>query len=149
MNNIIKKLFNNSKYRRISILAILVFILICVIIHKIMNIEEPLPEGSLRVVVCTQCNTTYIERIKNIENTHDKRNSCKECHGKLAIAWKCNECQFQYPELKLADIQKNLKTTMDKFQAIVESRRCPNCASLSAHAMSVNEIKRKTRIAAK
>ena len=141
--NMLEALRNNPKHRNKLILTILIFTLICLIIYRIMQIEEPPPEGSLRVVVCTKCHTTYVERIKDIRDPKDERNKCKECGGKLAIAWKCNECQFEYPEINLQAGNKNLKNTMDKFRAVVESRRCPNCGSISTHSISVNEFKKK------
>ena len=149
MNNCIKTIWNNKKYRDISILTLLIFILICLILYRIMNAEKPPPEGAIRVVVCTKCAATYATRIKDIDDPKDKRNRCKKCGGKLAIAWKCDECKFEYPEFQLGSIKNNLKTTMDKYRAVVESRRCPNCGSLSAHPMSVNELERKHNIESK
>jgi rubredoxin len=141
--NILKAIWNNPKHRNILILSVLILLLICLIIYRIMNIEQPPPEGSLRVVVCTKCQKTFTARIKDIKDSDDERNRCKECQGKLAIAWKCNDCQFEYPTINLQAGNKEMKKTMDKFKAIVESRRCPNCSSLSAHPMSVDEFKGK------
>ena len=139
----LQKIYNNPKDRNISILIILSLLLILIVTLQILNREVKLPEGALRVVVCTQCEDVSAKRIKDINDKSDKRNICNKCHGKLEIAWKCNECQFEYPALKMDKILKKLDTTMDKFQAVVESRRCPNCRSLSAHPISVDEFNKK------
>jgi rubredoxin len=139
----LKQIYNNQKQRNIAILIILSLILILTIIIQILNMEKKLPEGALRVVVCKECDNVSVKRIKDINDKLDKRNICKKCQGKLEIAWKCNDCQFEYPALKMDKILKKLGKTMDKFQAVVESRRCPNCRSLSAHPISIDEFNKK------
>lgn len=138
----LKQIYSNPKQRNIAILIILSFVLILIITIQILNIEKKLPEGALRVVVCKECKIVSSKRIKDINDKVDLRNTCDNCHGKLEVAWKCNECQFEYPALKMEKILKKLDKTMDKFQAVVESRRCPNCRSLSAHPISVDEFKK-------
>lgn len=139
----LKQIYNNPKQLKTAILIILSLILILTIALQILNMEKKLSEGALKVVVCKQCENVSIKRIKDINDKSDKRNTCNKCHEKLEIAWKCNECQFEYPALKMDKILKKLDKTMDKFQAVVESRRCPNCRSLSAHPISIDEFNKK------
>ena len=146
MSDILKSIWNNPKHRNILILTTLLLVLAVLIIVQIMNIAKPPPEGAFRVVICKECSTKYFTRIKNLKDKSDKRNKCKECGGELAFVWKCDECQFEYPEIKMDAILKKLGKTMDKFQAVVESRRCPNCLSLSAHPISVQEFKNEKKV---
>ena len=138
----IKAIFNNPKHRNILILTILSCILVGLIIYRLIYAEALPPEGSLRVVICKKCKQTFSKRIKDINNPEDKRNICEHCGGKLAIAWKCNDCQFEYPATNICIGSKKLMKTMSKFKAIVESHRCPNCGSLATHPMSINELKK-------
>lgn len=139
---LLKKLWSNPQHRKIIILSALILILLITIIIQLMQIEEPPPEGAMRVVICKQCNAKYVTRIKDINDQSDPRNICKKCKkGRLTFVIKCDECQFEYPEPDMGKTLKKLEKTMDKFQAIVESRRCPNCSSLATHPYSVKEFR--------
>lgn len=123
------------------ILILLFAILIVLIIIQVSRIEEPPPEGAIRVVTCTNCKAKYETRIKDIRDKSDERNICKKCKNcQLSYVWKCDECQYEFAKPKMYLLKNNLKKTMNKFKAIVESRRCPNCNSLATHPYSVNEF---------
>lgn len=138
-----KAIWNNPKHRKILILCILIVILVICIIVQLSKFEPPPPEGAKRVVICTKCKTKFVKRIKDLSDKNE--NICEKCGGEVSFVWKCDECDFEFPEVKMHISKKKNVKTMDKFQAIVESRRCPNCGSLATHPYSVNELKGKRK----
>ena len=140
MAEMLRKIWNNPKHRKIVIVCLLSLVLAAIVIYQYVNREIPPPEGAIRVVICENCGETYATRIKDIDDQRDERNKCRKCQNKLSLAWKCRECRFQYPEGKVASDGK-FENTLQKFRAVVNASRCPNCDSLSGSPMSVDELR--------
>lgn len=140
MINLLKKIWSQPKQRNILILSLLIIILLIIIVYQVMNVQMPPPPGSLRVVVCTKCKEQYIERIVDISNTEK---ICRKCEGPLSYAWKCKECKFEYPELLINPKNPINTSTMEIFQKVVESQRCPNCSCTDTCPISIDELKNK------
>ncbi|MBN1865243.1 MAG: hypothetical protein JW808_10115 [Victivallales bacterium] len=136
----LKKIWHNPRLRNKAVLGVVLFVLAILLIYSLLTREPPPPEGAIRVVICEDCGETYATRIKDIDDPGDKRNKCRVCGGKLALAWKCRECKFEFPENKIASDGK-LDNTMKKYQAVVNANRCPNCGSLATAPMSKDELK--------
>lgn len=133
--DIIRNFRGNKKRRDITLLVILLGILLVILLVRILNYQSP-EEGSLRVVICGSCKHQMIKQIKDID---DPEHICPECGGEIAYAWKCDACGYEYP-LILPPIPTSQKKTMDKFKAVVEMQRCPNCGSTETHPLSINEV---------
>ena len=138
----LKKLWSNPTHRNRLILVVLVLVLLIVIIFQLVNRPVPPPEGALRGVICRKCGDCYATRIKDIRNSHDLRNKCRKCGGRLAIAWKCNECQFEYSKINDSPRTRKKLKTMEKLRSVALSTRCPNCGSLATHPIAVDELKK-------
>lgn len=131
--DVIRNFWGNKKKRDIALLIILFGILLGILLIRVLNYQRP-EEGSLRVVICGSCKHRMIKQIKDID---EPENVCPECGKKVAYGWKCDVCGYEYP-LILQEIPTLQKKTMDKFRAVLEMQRCPNCGSTETHPLSIN-----------
>lgn len=138
MINFLVNIWVKPKLRNTIILSVLSLLLVICLIYRILTAEPPPIPGSLRVVVCQECKCQNVERIVDIGTTGKR---CKKCNGKLSFAWKCEECRFEYPELQIIPKKGSQNSTMEVFKKVVESRRCPNCASTDTHPVAINSKK--------
>ena len=135
------KLLKEPKIRNITILIIIGLIALIVIPYQLSKMfSSKVPEGALRVVICPECKAKYVTRIKDIDDKADKRNLCKKCGAHLVFMRKCADCDFEFPDVKVDIANNKYKNTMEKFQAVAEAHRCPNCGSLNTFIISVDEF---------
>ena len=130
--------YSNKKQRNIAIVIILSIILFSIIIYRITHIEKPPTPGALRAVICKKCRKVDVRRVYDI-----KKIKCKYCGGDVALAWKCGKCQYEYyVEENRVDTSK--LNTMQRFQKVVESQKCPNCGmERNTHPMTIQEAEKE------
>ena len=128
------ELWQNRERRNRWILAVLSLITACIIVKRILERGEDVaqPAGALTCVICVECQYRTNMLVHDI---NDPKYVCHKCGGKLALAWKCDDCQFEYPLVPRPPSDKKLLKTMAKFNAANDLCRCPNCGSTSTSAI--------------
>ena len=123
----------NKKQRNIIILSILTVLLTSILLYQLTHKELPPPPGAKRVVICTKCTKVDLQRVSDI-----KKAKCKFCGAPVVFAWKCEKCKYEFglDEKKLAT---GKKTTMERFQEVVNVERCPNCSSTDTRPMTIQD----------
>jgi ribosomal protein S27AE len=134
--------FSKGRIRNLLILGVVIVILLGILSYRVTSEPPKPPEGAKVVVICKSCKKRMIKRIVNIDNDSDKRNYCDKCGGRLAILWKCNECQFEFPEPKLEVKQRKFKSKAERYDVVMKSQRCPNCGSILSHPVTLSEFKK-------
>jgi rubredoxin len=131
---------SSKKKRNMAILGALVLVLLGILIYRFAGNSNEVKEGARIVVVCEACKARMIKRIVNIKNDSDKRNYCDKCGGRLVALWKCNECQFEFPEQPLPTHKKKFKNKVELYDTVMKSMKCPNCGSILSHPVSIKEF---------
>ena len=132
-------LFKNRRVINIIALAILTIVL-CVVVYIQYFSATPPPEGAFRVVKCPGCGAQYEKMIKDINDSRDANSICSKCKKPLGYAYKCDDCDFEFPVIPAAkpsasEISK--MKTMGKLKYVLQARKCPNCGSTSTVPISV------------
>jgi len=137
----------NSKknLKNIIILGAVAAILLGLLFFRVAARPEPPKNGAKIVVICTSCKAKFIKRIVNIDDDNDKRNYCDKCGGRLSVLWKCDECQFEFPEPKLKNKNKKFKNKVEMYNAVMNASKCPNCGSILSHPVTINEFKKEQK----
>lgn len=131
----------NKRAVKIVILGILTIVFGVVVYIEYFS-RTPPPEGSLRVVKCSGCNEKSVNLIKDISDSHDPKCTCKKCGKPLGYAFKCEECEFEFPVIpidKPPTGEMSKMKTMAKFNYVLQVRKCPNCGSTRTNAISVEK----------
>ena len=118
-------IWTDGKRRNIAILSVLILIFGSILIYKLTHQPPPPPPGAMRVVICKKCKDVDIQRILDINK---KKYKCRKCGGPVGIAWKCGSCKYDYYIVDSKPDSAKIKNTMQTFQFVMRSRRCPNCA---------------------
>ena len=140
MPGIVELIKTDRKIRNISILTLISVILGCILVYRIVSAPEPVDPGANRVVICRDCGNVEVMRVNDI---NDPELKCSKCGGRVAIAWKCNKCKYQYYIAEQKFNTKNMKT-MQRFQKVVESRRCPNCGETrDTRPMTIKDMEKQ------
>lgn len=138
----LKRTWSDKKKRKKLILTVLVVILFLTALYRLLApAEEKLPEGSLRVVVCTRCLYKDVRRIKDIK---DPKYKCCKCGGPLAKCRKCSECDYEYPYTENSISDAGL-TKAQLFRRLAELKKCPKCGSTRTYVLSPAKLKKKKR----
>jgi rubredoxin len=119
--------WQNRQRRNVVLLVVLSAILAVVATVRLMD-KSTVPDGALNRVVCSQCGFQTDMMVVDID---DPKYVCPKCQGKLVNLWKCEDCQFEYPQPPRIPPKDIPEKTMAKFRLIMEMHRCPNCGSLS------------------
>ena len=133
------QLIKNKRVVNLVVLAILTIILGIVVYGKYFS-STPLPEGAFRVVKCSGCGDQSVKQIKDINDSRDPKCICGKCKKPLGYAFKCEDCDFEYPVIPVdkAPTAEILKMkTMGKFNYVLQTRKCPNCGSIRTTPISV------------
>lgn len=128
-------LWGNRQYRKLVLLSAFAAMLALILGYRLLNREE-VTEGALRRVVCVECDFKVDQYVVDID---DARYKCPNCGGKLAYAWQCESCGFEYPMVRAKVTQAVPEKTMAKFRLAMELVKCPNCKSLSTAPMNAAE----------
>jgi len=123
-------LFKNKNIRNVIILIILSVILVSIVAFQLTNVKEKAPEGAERVIMCTKCSNVETRRIKTI-----KDQGCSKCKGRMGYAYKCKECEFEFPVYIQYRYGKLSKKDILKNQ--LQEHACPNCSSSATKTISV------------
>ena len=129
-----------KKLRNIIILGALSVLLLGVLIYRFAGKSNEVKEGARIVVICESCKAKMIKRIVNIKDDNDKRNYCDKCGGRLAALWKCNDCQFEFPERPLPKYNKKFKNKAELYDKVMNAMKCPNCGSILNHPVTIKEF---------
>ena len=125
----------------LALLGILTIVLGVVVYAQYFSRSAP-PEGALRVVKCSACGEQNVKLIKDINDKHDPKCSCGKCGKKLGYAFKCDECDFEFPVIpveKPSAVEISKMKTMSKFTYALQVQKCPNCGSIQTTAISVQK----------
>lgn len=94
----------------------------------------------MRVVICRRC--SFCE-IRDIVPDRIHRYRCSRCDGKLGFAWKCADCDYEFP-LVQRYIAPGSMSKKDELARRMDEWRCPNCRRAECYQMGVIEFgKRK------
>ncbi|MFA6568865.1 MAG: hypothetical protein WCS96_11685 [Victivallales bacterium] len=132
-------LVKNRRVISLAILAILAIVLGVVVYIQYFS-RTPPPEGALRVVKCSSCGDQGVKLIKDINDRHDPRCTCGKCGKLLGYAFKCDECDFEFPVFPINKAPSggmSKMKTMDTFNYVLQMRKCPNCGSTETTPISV------------
>ena len=138
---ILLKLLKNKRVVNIAILAILTIVLAVVVYVEYFS-RTPPPEGALRVVKCSGCNEQSVKMIKDINDRSDPKCTCGKCGKPLGYAFKCEDCDFEFPVIpvdKNTNGEFSKMKTMGKFNYVVQTRKCTNCGSTRTYPISVDK----------
>ena len=129
----------NKRVMKFAMLGVLSIVLIVVVYIQFLS-RTPSPEGALRVVKCSACGDQVVKRIKDINDSRDSRTVCAKCSKPMGYAYKCNDCDFEFPVIPVdkppaAEMAK--MKTMGKFNYVLQMSKCPNCGSTRTTPMSV------------
>ena len=134
-------IWSDAKRRNIAIMSVLILIFGSILVYNLTHQPPPPPPGAKRVVICKKCRYVDVQRIVDI---HTKKYTCRKCGGPVAIAWKCGACKYEYYILDNKVDMAKLKNTMQKFQFVTRSRRCPNCnEEKNVAPMTLTEFKQE------
>ncbi|MFA6292801.1 MAG: hypothetical protein WC637_13520 [Victivallales bacterium] len=131
----------HKRVMKIVLLGVLTVVLIVVVYIQFLS-RTPAPEGALRVVKCSVCGDQVVKMIKDINDKSDTRCTCGKCGKPLGYAFKCDDCDFEFPVIPVdkppAEEMAKMKT-MGKFTYVLQMRKCPNCGSTRTTPMSVEK----------
>ena len=136
---ILLQLIKNKRVVNLVILAILTIVLGVVVYVEYFS-RTPPPEGAFRVVKCSGCGDQSVKQIKDISDRSDPKSICGKCKKPLGYAFKCGDCDFEYPVIPVdkPPVEEILKMkTMGKFNYVLQTRKCPNCGSIRTTPISV------------
>lgn len=127
-----KVLLLNKNIRDKLVLTILIIVLLCVIgIQYALSPSRP-PRGAERILMCPECGQYEKQRITQLED-----NLCPVCDKQLGYAWKCRDCDFEFPVVLLPLKGTFTKKELDAYVTGIKS--CPNCKSENTGALSVTK----------
>lgn len=135
----ILQLIKSKRAINIVVLAVLSVILGAVIYIEYFS-RTPPPEGALRVVKCSGCGDKCVNLIKDINDRRDPKCACVKCGKPLGYAFKCDDCDFEFPLIPLdkPSVEEIGKMkTMGKFNYVLQTRKCVNCGSIRTTPISV------------
>jgi ribosomal protein S27E len=131
-------MMKNRGATRLAVLAVLT-ILLGVVVYIEYFSRTPPPEGAFRVVKCSGCGDQTVKQVKDI---NDPKCICGKCGKALGYAFKCDNCDFEFPVIPVdkppAGEMTKMKT-MGKFNYVLQIRKCPNCGSTSTTPISVEK----------
>ena len=137
-------IFGIIRHRRVikfSILGALIIVLGVVVYVQYFS-RTPPPEGALRIVKCAACGDRSVKLIKDINDRHDPKCVCGKCGKPVGYAFKCDNCDFEFPVIPedkpFPEATSKMKT-MGKFKHVLQLRKCLNCGSTQTHPMSVEK----------
>lgn len=135
------QMMKNKNAVKIVILSVLTIVLASIVYVDYFS-RTPPPEGALRVVKCSGCGDQGVKMIKDINDRRDPKCICGKCKKPLGYAFKCDNCDFEYPVIPVekppAGEMAKMKT-MAKFTYVLQERKCPNCGSVSTTPISVEK----------
>ena len=129
----------NKRVMKIVMLGVLTIVLAVVVYIEFLS-RTPPPEGALRIVKCSGCGDQVVKRIKDINDRRDPKCTCGKCGKPLGYAFKCEDCDFEFPVIPVdkppaGEVAK--MKTMGKFNYVLQMRKCPNCGSTRTNPISV------------
>ncbi len=135
-------LIKNKRFISLAVLGILITVLGIVVYVQYFSRPAP-PGGALRVVKCADCGDKSVKLImKDINDKQDPKCTCGKCGKKLGYAFKCDECDFEFPVIpveKPSSVEISKMKTMGKFTYALQVQKCPNCGSIQTTAISVQK----------
>jgi DNA-directed RNA polymerase subunit RPC12/RpoP len=97
---------------------------------------QDLTVTELRAVICCQCGHG---EIRDIVPGRIHRYRCTRCGGNLGFAWKCTDCDYEFP-LVLRAIAPGSMSKKDELEQRMNEWRCPNCRRTDCYQMSLIEF---------
>jgi ribosomal protein S27E len=133
------QLIKNKRKVNLVILAVLTLVLVVLVCAQYFS-STPQPEGAFRVVKCSGCGDQGVKQIIDVDDRSDPKCTCGKCGKALGYAFKCDNCDFEFPLIPIdrpsASEMSKMKT-MGKFKYVLQTRKCPNCGSTSTTPISV------------
>ncbi len=133
--------YNKNKRKTVILVGTAIILVLVFLIRLAACKEDPLPpEGSIRVLICPNCNEKQLVRVKDMQKeTH----LCSKCETKLSKCLKCGDCGFEFPysDTEIAVSGKGSKA--QKFTRLNEMRKCPQCGSINTHMLSPGVLEQR------
>jgi len=121
------------RYWALAVLGVLLALAWAAALSPISRREECL-------VICRQRRCGFAEiRMMDPKSIGEKH--CRRCGGPLGFAWKCPNCDFEFP-LVLSEIPPGTMSHEQELKLRLREWRCPNCGSSDCYQMGLEEFQK-------
>lgn len=112
-------------------LIVLIILLIIFIVSLSINLQSPPAKESERVLMCPKCKYTALMKFSDIKLVR-----CPKCHAKMEYAFKCRQCDYEFPYLDISSRKRRDMSLKELRERRIKDCRCPNCKSTDVAPIS-------------